>query len=164
LAGKIAYDRMALIPSTKTDSERLALLGHKGYIFPLDEALEVHRLPFKITIAAMLEIALKSCQMRSYEEAEQLLKFQSGIVVNDDTVRAVSNTVGALVYANDVRGANKAWDAFASGKIKFTGQKKDHTLYLALGGAKMVTRSRNEKGCCGKENRLGLAFSTDKFF
>jgi hypothetical protein len=164
LAGKIAYDRMALVPSTKADSEQLASLGHKGYVFPLDEAFELNKLPFKITVAAMLDIARESCRIPSYEEAEQILKEHSSIVINDDTMRSVSNALGALIYANDTRLANEAWNNFCSGKLKFPEQKKDHILYLAVDGAMMPTRQRNDKGSTWKENKLGMAFSTDNFF
>jgi hypothetical protein len=57
---------MALLPSKPSDGKRLKELGHNGYVFPLDEALGLARLPFKMTIAAMLEIARETARSNSY--------------------------------------------------------------------------------------------------
>jgi hypothetical protein len=48
---------MALCPSFSSDAEKLLALGHKGFVYPLDEALEIAKLPFRMTLPAMRIIA-----------------------------------------------------------------------------------------------------------
>jgi hypothetical protein len=51
---------MALVPSKSEGKEKLNSLGISGHVFPLGEALGLSRLPFKMTIAAMLEAAYEA--------------------------------------------------------------------------------------------------------
>jgi hypothetical protein len=48
LNGRHEYIRKALIPSTPADVEHLLALGGQKFVFPLDEVLEIDKLPFKI--------------------------------------------------------------------------------------------------------------------
>jgi hypothetical protein len=155
---------MALVPSFPKDEERLEALGHKGFVFPVDEALKLSHLPFKMTVGAMLEITKAACKSDSYEEAEQLLKERTFIRVNDDTIRAVTNTIGQIVLANDSALADKIWSK--SPPWKFEEEKEDdkiaHTLYLEVDGAMVQTREKNEQESSSwKENKLGMAFSSN---
>jgi hypothetical protein len=80
-------------------------------------------------------------------------------------MRAVTNTLGALVFANDIKAAEAAWASFSSGRHLLPETKlKEHVLYLQVDGAMMPTRHKNEKGSTWRENKLGMAFSTDHCF
>jgi hypothetical protein len=189
LLGRIPFTRTALVPSKSEDKAKLNSLGINGYVFPIDEALGLSHLPFKMTVPAMLETAYEACIRYSFEEAEIQLRRRSGIVVNDDTIRAVTNTIGSLVHANDTKNAEELWDR--TPPWKFTGRKKKvgHTLFLEVDGAMVHLRTpkdletgpsppdddpddfadgkfedEKEKGAGWKENKLGMAFSSDNIF
>jgi hypothetical protein len=159
--GRVSYDRMVLIPSSSSDAERLKGLGIEGYVHPLDEALGLSRLPFKITPAAMLDIAMEATRCESYEDAEQILRERSNIKINDDTMRKVTNTIGSMVFKNEVDAAEQIWFKLNSGDLIFPDEKLNHTLYLEVDGAMFPLRQEDNKGTFYKENKLGMAFSTD---
>jgi hypothetical protein len=175
--GPIRYQRMALRPSFEEDKRLLSESGVKGYIFPLDDLLGLSKLPFKMTIESMLIMAKEASRRESYEDTERCLKELTLITSNDDTIRAVTNTVGELVHANDMRISAEIWDMFNSGSLVFPETKINHTLYLQCDGAMLATRPEKtnaekqqaheceqedkKKGVIWKENKLGMAFSTD---
>jgi hypothetical protein len=186
LMGRINYTRMALIPSTPADKLKLKHVNCDGYVYPIDEALGLAHLPFKITVPTMLEVAYTAATRYSYEEAEKDLSNRSNIIVNDDTIRKVTNEIGSLVFNNDTKIADEIWEH--SAPWKFTGSKKKYnsTLYLQVDGAMVNMRSEkvepeidnnmefeeqedleveegaDEKRKKGwKENKLGMAFSAN---
>ena len=162
--GRVNYERMALIPSSKSYANKLEDLGHKGFIFPLDEALGLTRLPFNISISAMLEIAYEAIRSDSYEDAQQSLQRSTHIKVNDDTMRQVTNTIGTLVFNNDVAKSEDDWGVFSSGRLCFPEVKKDHTMYIEVDGAMLPTRQEDVKGVVYRENKLGIVFSSDNIY
>ncbi|MDR2443937.1 MAG: hypothetical protein LBE31_10515 [Deltaproteobacteria bacterium] len=177
--GQMKYQRMALRPSFEKDKNLLAENGVHGYIYPLDDALGLTQLPFKMTIESMLIVAKEASRRESYEDSEQSLKELTLITTNDDTIRSVTNTIGGLVHANDMRIASEVWDKFISGHLVFPETKIDHTLYLQCDGAMLATRPEKsnvtdepspapepehedkKKKVIWKENKLGMAFSSD---
>jgi hypothetical protein len=168
--GPVSYQRMALRPSFEEDRKKLREMGIEGYIFPLDDVLGFSKLPFKMTLDAMLIVAKEASRSESYEEAEKILKELTYITTNDDTIRAVTNTIGRLVHSNDMKKAEETWNQFNTGRLVFPERKKNHTLYLQCDGAMIATRPDSEdkdepdeqaKGAIWKENKLGLAFSSD---
>jgi hypothetical protein len=155
---------MALKPSKKEDGAKLKELGVTGYVYPIDQVLGLTRLPFKITVAAMLVIAKESMRSESYEEAEKILKERSQIETNDDTMRKVTNTIGKMVFENDIEISESVWEKFESGKLDFPKTKINHTLYLEIDGAMVPTRLDGKKGSIYKENKLCMIFSSDNIF
>ncbi|MDR3135112.1 MAG: hypothetical protein LBU69_03345 [Deltaproteobacteria bacterium] len=87
---------MALIPSKPEDKVKLKELGIGGYVYPLDDELGLTNLPFKMTVGAMLEVSKESTRCESYEEAEKILTEKTGVRINDDTMRQVTNTLDRL--------------------------------------------------------------------
>ncbi|MDR2351852.1 MAG: UPF0236 family protein [Deltaproteobacteria bacterium] len=159
--GRQKYSRQALIPSTPADAERLSeRLGQK-FVFPLDEVLEIDKLPFKITLPAMLMLTKLAISCGSYEEAEQILKERTNIRINDDTIRKVTNALGEMVYKNDLEKANEDWDNLLHSQTIFPTKKIPHTLYLEVDGVMLTTREKDEKGSVWKENKQGMVFSDD---
>jgi hypothetical protein len=161
LVGKVNYERMSLAPSRPSDKAALSGLGIRGYVYPLDEALLLSRLPFKMTVGLMLEIAKESSRCESYEEAERILAKRGRVYVNDDTMRQVTNAVGAIVFNNDVSAAERVWRCLGSGGLELGQPEREGALYLVVGGAMLPTRQKGKKGSIGKESKLGMAFSTE---
>jgi hypothetical protein len=164
MVGKIHYERSALVPVSKEDKKKFHALGYKGFIYPWDEALDISHLPFKMTVPAMLEVTKCACTCDSYEDTEQLLREKTNIHINDDTIRNVTNVVGSIIYNRDIKEADLIWKNNPPWKFKESTQKENHTLYLEVDGAMVPTREKDEKGgSAWKENKLGMAFSTDNF-
>ncbi|MDR1111570.1 MAG: hypothetical protein LBP92_12995 [Deltaproteobacteria bacterium] len=151
-------------PSKKGDEAKLKELGVTGYVYPIDQVLGLTRLPFKMTVAAMLVIAKESTRSESYEEAEKILKERSQIETNDDTMRKVTNTIGKMVFENDIEISESAWEKFESGKLDFPKTKINNTLYLEIDGAMVPTRLDGKNGSIYKENKLCMSFSSDNIF
>jgi hypothetical protein len=194
LVGRVHYERLALRASTRLDAQNLAAKGHSGFIFPLDERLGVNHLPYNMTIGAMLKVAEEACVANSYEDAQSCLK-EIGIDVNDDTIRAVTNTIGRLIFVNEKKAADNAFSALNTGRLVFPEEKRPHILYLETDSSMVHTRKQMQtdgsyqasisdeaditmdttvdlaKLTPGKtttksqwrEDKLGLAFSTDNF-
>jgi hypothetical protein len=162
--GRVSYERIALVPSSRKDADRLKGLGVFGNIYPVDEVLGLSRLPFKITVGAMLEIAKESTRCESYEDAEQILKERTSIQINDDTMRHVTNTLGTIVFNNDIKIAESIWNGLNSGKLPIYHNKFQDTLYIEVDGAMLPTRDRDKNGIIYRENKLGMVFSSDNFF
>jgi hypothetical protein len=160
LSGRVIYERMELIPSRACDKAKLKELG-VGYVYPLDEALRLSSLPFKMTLGTMLEIAKWSSRSESYQEAEDIIREYTRIEVNDDTMRQVTNTIGTIVFENDVMAAEKAWDDLNNRRLVFGKPTIDGVLYLECDGAMLPTRQEGQKGSVYKEAKLGMAFSSE---
>jgi hypothetical protein len=163
LSGRINYKRMSLIPLSLQDKQALKQLGINGYIYPLDEALGLSKLPFNMTIATMLEVARISSKGESFEDAEQDLKRYTDININDDTMRQITNVIGSIIFSNDCKIANNIWTKYNNNSLLPFKKEINHTLYLEIDGAMLPTRQKDNKGTVYKENKLGMAFSSDHF-
>jgi hypothetical protein len=161
--GKLTIPRMSLIASNPEGEDALSKLGYGKTVFPLDEYLHIDRLQFKMTVNTMLEIAYWAQSSSSFALASQQLHRAKGLLVNDETIRAVTSTVGKIVFENDVADANKTFFLLNSGKMEFPKIKNDNTLYLEVDGAMLHTREKNEEGSSYRENKLGIVFSSESF-
>jgi hypothetical protein len=143
--GRIYYTRKALIKSPICNN--VDLFDNNKFIFPFDEALGVANLPFKMTVPAMLEVAREACLSDTFEEAEQRLKQRTSIVINDDTIRKVTNTIGLLAHENDVKIANQIWSSNPPWKFKRTSncEINQNTLYLEIDSATVHARKSHGK-------------------
>jgi hypothetical protein len=150
--------------------------------------LGVSCLPFDMTMGAILKVAQEACRADSYEDAQVSL-LEIGINVNDDTIRAVTNTVGKIVLENEKKEADRAFSAFNTGQLRFPKEKKPYVLYLEVDGSMAHTRKaqnigkdlqtinstvavatkgddnstleKPSKKDPWREDKLGMAFSTD---
>ena len=129
-------------------------------VAPLDAIFKVDMLPFKMTLAAMIKIAYWAQNQCSYQKAEGLVKDMHGIFVNDDTIRAITNYIGSIVFRADCRKADEAYEQLFSGRIPYTMDKKG-ILYIETDGAQLNTRHKDAAGSTWRENKLGIVFSTD---
>jgi hypothetical protein len=151
------------MPSSEIHAKLLYEIEKVKSVFPLDDALGISRLPFKMTVPVMLEVAFESITCESFEDAQQKLKRAFNIEINDDTMRKVTNYLGSFVYQNDCEEANLIIDKLNHGRLKFHTNKINHTQYFEVDGAMLATRNNDNKGTIYKENKLGMIFSSDNF-
>jgi hypothetical protein len=165
--GDLSFERSSLKPASEADAVRLAKVSSKKIIFPLDEVLGLDKLPFKISSNAMSEIAFWVQNIPSYKEALRVLKERIDINLSDETVRAVANHVGKLVFQNDIKRANETWKSYKEGRITLPKNKVTGTLYIEIEGSALHTRGKRgetdekRKDIGFPTNKLGVLYSLD---
>jgi hypothetical protein len=173
LFGNLKFHRTALLPSSRLDVEKLSVITPQKMVFPLDEALGIDTLPYKITPEAMLEIAYWVQDGHSYDSAERAIKRNTCMDVGADTIRTVANHIGKIVFEMDKLRADEAWALLNEAKVPYD-LRYPHILYLEVDGAMLHTRKKkNEPGAqeaegektksAWMENKLGMVFSSDNF-
>lgn len=160
LNGKVIYSRMVLRPSNRESAKKLNESENIKSVAPVDRCLGIDRLPFKMSVPMMLRTAFWAQNQVSYQRAEDILQDECGVFVNDDTVRLVTNHIGGLVFADDVKKARACHDAFLSGKLPYTCDRNGE-LYIQTDGAAVNTRLKDTQNSTWKENKLGMVFSSD---
>jgi len=157
--GQVTYSRYHLRPQGQESKDRLAELFGLKSIVPLDICLGIAGLPFKITPGAMLRIAYWAQNQLSYERAEEAIREIMGIRIGDDTIRAVTDYVGKVVFENDCMKADESMAALDSNSLAFP-LDLDGVLYIQADGAALNTRRQDEGGSTWRESKLGEAFSS----
>ena len=142
--GKIHYSRYVLRPTLKEQREDLKRQTGSRSVVPLDDWLGVSRLPFKMSVKAMLEVAFWAQNQCSYQRAEEILK-RSGVMVNDTTVREVANYVGNYVFKRDCKQAEETMARHNKCEIPFA-REREGVLYIKTDGAALNARQRDESG------------------
>ena len=106
--GYLTIKRTILRPK---DAEQIRALKNsigKKSIAPLDIALGIDRLPYKITRQMMLQIARDAISARSYQEVEERYKAEKDIEISSDQIRSVTDYVGERVMRQDKERARNA--------------------------------------------------------
>ena len=158
ILGKIRYRRTLLALVGEDSVKALAAIQKEKYVCPLDMAIGVNNLPFKITVRMMAAMAKEAIRSTSYERAAQVILEHYGVKVGTANVRFVTDYVGSVVYEED-----KAWAGAAKGAhtARIVKRKKhrrsDDVLYLELDGAMVNTRVQTEDSSW-KECKIGMAF------
>ena len=129
-------------------------------VVPLDIYLGVDRIPFKISVKLMLDIAYWAVKLDSYQETEDFFRRTYNLIISDDTIREVVNYIGSVVYDNDCKEAEEALTMYNSCSLPFS-HDKEGTLYIQTDGAALNTRTKDDNDSTWRENKLGLAFSSD---
>ena len=157
LCGPVTYSRAMLRPYDKESKEKLKQMG-KESVYPMDECLGIDGLPFKMTVPMMLECAWYGTTCRSYQKAEETLLRVHKLQINDDTLRAVTNYVGRLVYFDDCKKAYEAERDLDRCKLP-SSLDIDDVLYMMTDGAALNTRTL-AKGTDSSwvENKLAVVF------
>lgn len=155
--------RMVLRPTDADSREKLFRMTGAKSIVPLDMYLGIDRLPCKMSVDMMLKCAFWAQNQCSYQLAEETMKKVFGYTINDDTIRQVTNFIGKLVFNEDRRLAEEAWQCFESGKMKCP-RNRNGILYLEADGAALNTRTRDTEGSTWRENKLGIVFSSDNIY
>lgn len=149
-----------MIPADAESKKALFHLTKSKNVIPLDDALGLSCLPFKMSPLLMLRCAYWAQNQCSYQAAENVIRDTYGIFINDDTIRLVTNFIGKLVFEEDCRKAERKFKEFDSGKAVFMRRKKG-VLYIETDGAALNTRHVNEEGSTWRENKLGVVYSSD---
>lgn len=155
--------RMVLRPADRGSRQKLFSVYGVKSVVPLDICLGIDGLPCKMSIDMMLKCAFWAQNQCSYQLAEETMKKVFGYMVNDDTIRQVTNFIGKLVFDEDCRMAEEAWRLLESGKMGCPCNKSG-VLYLEFDGAALNTRIRDADGSTWRENKLGIVFSSDKIY
>ncbi len=160
--GVIVYDRTVLIPADKRSAEKLKELEGEDArsVVPLDIYLGIDKLPFKVSEPLMEEICFFAIRSSSYQEAEDEIRRIYGLHISDDTMRKIVNWAGKIVFDADCREAAEKLLTLENGSFK-TPRDLDGVLYLETDGAALPTRLKNEDGSVWRENKLGIAFTSD---
>lgn len=162
--GEIEIKRYILRPESKKDAIEMQKEKGEKAVIPLDEYLKINKLPFKMTPELMVSVAMWGQSQSSYQEAEEAILRAHQIQINDDTIRAVTNYIGSIVYQEDCRVAHESYDRLNSGKLELPVDKKKGILYIEADGAHVNTRSKAEDGSSWRENKLGIVFSSDNIY
>ena len=162
--GSLKISRYVLRPKTKTDAALLREKEKIKTVVPLDDYLRLLGLPFSMTPEVMLDVAFWAQSQSSYQEAEEAIFRARKLKINDDTIRQVTNYIGNIVFQEDCKKADAAFNKLNSGKLHFPARKKKGILYIEADGATVNTRSKDESGTSWKENKLGIVFSTDNIY
>lgn len=149
-----------MIPADSDSKKELLKTYHTKSVVPLDDALGLSRLPFKMSLGLMLEVAFWAQNQSSYQAAEDVLQKVYGLKINDDTVRLVTNVIGKIVFDADCKRAEEAMALYETCKLDFKKHLKG-TLYIELDGAALNTRVVNDDGSSWRENKLGMVFSSN---
>ena len=158
--GSLEYYRYVLRPDGDESAAKLHELENAKAVIPLDSYLGIADLPFKITVSMMLEISYWAAKTGSYQDAEDFFKRTKHLSLSDDTIRKVVNYIGRLIFEEDCRHA-KAYETELNTHVRETPNRKEGTLYLQADGAALNTRTKDQNDSTWRENKLGLAFSSD---
>lgn len=161
--GKIAYSRYVLRPDGAEAAKKLKELENRSTVVPLDIVLGVSGLPFKITVQMMIEICYWAAKAGSYQDAEEFIRRAKGIDLSDDTIRKVVNHIGGIVFEEDCRLAKESAEALDHGTFPCS-YDKSGILYIQTDGAALNTRTKDQNDSTWRENKLGLAFSSDHIY
>lgn len=126
---------------------------------PLDDRLEISESPHKMTSELMLEVAYYGQNQHSFESASAMLKRALQIEISKETVRAITEGIGKIVYESDRERAEHIVNNMH--EIEFESENPKGTLYIMTDGAAVNTRVKDEKGSTWRENKTVIAF-TDK--
>lgn len=131
-------------------------------VIPLDEYLGIDKLPFKVSIKMMIEIAFWGQNQPSFNRASQIIKRTLGIEISSNNILKITEYIGKIVYDYKYKHAIGIWNNRASINIECTCKKG--TLYIQADGAAINTRIEDENGSTWKENKLGILFSENNIY
>ena len=156
--GWLAINRTVLRPADEKSAEKLSNEVHALCVVPMDIALGIDSLPFKMTHAMMCEVAFWAQNQPSYKSAEMVMKKINGEGVTAATIRLVTDYIGKIVFDADTVEANTRYAQLAD--TIYTRDKKG-ILYVQTDGAALNTRVKDDNGSTWRENKLGMVFSSD---
>jgi hypothetical protein len=129
-----------------------------SHVVPMDIALGIDVLPFKITREMMCEVSFWAQNQASFKAAEEIIFKVHGVLLGASTIRKVAECVGKIVFEQDREEANKIFERVNS--IEYS-RKKTGILYVQMDGAALNTRIKDKDGSSWRENKLGMVFSND---
>ena len=157
LHGTIVFSRTILSPGNKQSARTLMDEFGKKTVCPLDDALGISDIPFKITRKAMSLIAREAARARSYSDAADELAVKFGETISISTVERVTNYVGALMLQIQYEQADNARKLSQTRKIdsRTIRRKRDDVLYIETAGAMIHIRDKENISRSNKEIQSG---------
>ena len=156
--GILSILRTILRPSDESSMNRLFDTEQLRCIAPMDILLRIDSLPFKMTREMMSEVAFWGQNQASFKSASSILKKVHGVTISSETVRAVTDYVGKIIFEEDTKEANDSYERIAQ---MDHGKDKDGVLYVQADGAALNTRTKDKEGSTWRENKLGMVFSSN---
>ena len=160
LEGLLTFKRAVLVP---TDDESRLLLAEKYGIVsvvPLDMILGIDRLPFKISVYMMLNIAKQAINARSYKSLEDKFKEEYNIKLSNDTIKLVVDELGGIVFNYDNLMKEDALQRLKNGVLRpVPRHARFGVLYIEMDGS-MFNTCDSINGSTWREIKLGLVYST----
>ena len=143
--GEIEYSRASLIPADKQSAAILLKEEKKKSVFPLDCALGVDVLPFKISCQMMCAVAKEAVRARSYSDASTNINEKYHVKMSSVQVEKVTDFIGALVFQSQTQEAEKA-KGLSRQKVdgRRRRRRKNDILYLELDGAMVHVRDKKD--------------------
>ena len=160
LNGKIEIYRTILQINDIIDLDKYNLKSK--LITPLDEYLGIDKLPFKVSLKMMIEIAFWGQNQASFQKASEIIYRVYGVKISYVTVMKITKYVGKLVYDYNYNKAIEIWNNRTN--IDMTVTKKKGTLYIQADVASVNTRIEDENGSTWKENKLAIFFSDKNIY
>ena len=158
--GDIEYSRATLIPADKESAKTLLEKENRKSIFPLDCALGVDVLPFKITCQMMSAIAKEAVRARSYTDAKANIEEKYHVTMSSVQVEKVTDFVGTLVYEAQCKEAREA-ETLSHTKVdgRLRRRRSNDILYLEVDGAMVHIRDKKD-GDGWMESKHAIAFNS----
>ncbi len=130
-------------------------------LYPLDEYLGIDKLPFKVSIRAMIEIAFWGQNQKSFQSSSEIIKRVHNIDISPNTILKITRYIGEIVFNYELTNAKKIWEQRAQLNLGLVKKKK--TLYIEADGAAVNTRVK-ENNTTWKENKLAIFFSDSDIY
>ncbi len=90
----------------------------KVTVITKDEYLEIHELPYKMTVQAIEQVSFIGQNKISFRASSELLEKLLGIEISASNVRKVTEYVGKAIYKTDTMEADKKYDDIVNLNIK----------------------------------------------
>ncbi len=131
-------------------------------IVPIDEYLGINKLPFKVSIRAMIEVAFWGQNQPSFTRASEIIKRVHNIEISNNNVRKITEYIGKIVYEYNLDKAKNIWENRAKLNVKYTNKKG--ILYIEADGVAVNTRIEDKDGSTWKENKLCIFFTNKDIY
>jgi len=156
--GPLSIRRTILQPSSAEGLEKLKEKENSSHVVPMDIALGIDVLPFKMTREMMCEVSFWAQNQTSFKAAEEIIYKVHGVLIGACTIRIIADYIGKIIFEQDTKEANEIYEKINT--IEYT-NRKIGILYIQMDGAALNTRIKDKDGSSWRENKLGMVFSSD---
>lgn len=101
-------------------------------IVPLDEYLGIDKLPFKVSIRAMIEIAFWGQNQPSFKKASDIIYRIYGFKISYITVMNITKFIGKIVYDYNYNNSLETWNNRTNLELSSL-NKKELYIYKQMG-------------------------------
>ena len=159
IKGKIRFSRTILVPADIESAKKLFAEEGIKSVAPVDAALGIDKIPFKVTARMICEIVKEAVRNKSYSDAAEGIYKTFHVDISPDQIRRITDYAGDLVFASDLEKAEYA-KLHENDKIdrRKRRHRKNDVLYLETDGAMVNTRVEKE-GSSWMECKMGMAFN-----